>query len=122
MESELGTYSSNDIITPHIMVPLELERSTSRNSHGAANGTGTGNVAVDGAAGDVLDGVVVGRGADVDATAITLEDAVDPDTVDAGVCVGAGGEETSGHEGGEGGDLHGIRFRQRLVDCKYIEG
>lgn len=101
------------------MVPLELERSTSRNSHRAANGSGAGNVAVDGAAGDVLDGVVVGRGADVDATAITLEGTIDPDTIHTGVGVGSSGEETGSHEGGEGGELHGgggerrwgIRFR-----------
>jgi hypothetical protein len=79
------------------MVPLKSDLVTS-SGRNRARSRSVGNVANNVGARDILHWRVARRASDVGGATITLEDIIDPDTIDAGVSVGGTDEASKSSE------------------------
>ena len=89
----------NDIVVAVVVVPFKLDLVAGADGN-TRRSSGVGDVADDIAGRNILHGAVVRGRTDVSSASIALINAVDPETVDAGVSVGRTDE--GGDDGKEG--------------------
>jgi len=92
----------DNIIVPVVVVPFKSNLVTALNVKGGGH-CAIVDVASQTAGVEILDGIVVGRAADVLIPAVSFEGAINPDTVDGGVSLGSG---TKSGDDSSDGELH----------------